>query len=163
MTTPLIIAHRGASAVAPENTMAAFREAIADGADGIEFDVRLTKDLVPVVIHDNSLRRTGAIDARISELTWAEVERVDVGSWFAEKRKLSAQSFAKETVPSLQQLLQLFESNHMVLCLEMKCESPAEHKPLAQACCRLIEEHSLKERVIVECFDLCALEIVRQI
>ena len=62
MPVPLIIGHRGASAVAPENTMAAFREAIAVGADGIEFDVRLTRDGVPVVIHDSTLRRTLAPD-----------------------------------------------------------------------------------------------------
>ena len=54
MYNPLIIGHRGASAVAPENTMAAFREAIAVGCDGIEFDVRLTGDGVPVIIHDST-------------------------------------------------------------------------------------------------------------
>src|SRR5215203_6915763 len=143
MTTPLIVAHRGASAVAPENTMAAFREAIAVGADGIEFDVRLTKDLVPVVIHDNSLRRTGGVAARIADLTWNELRKFDVGSWFAAKWKLSSGSFANETVPSLEELFQVFESNQMVLCLEMKCDSSAEHEPLAQTCCSLIREHSL--------------------
>ena len=73
MNTPLIIGHRGASAVAPENTLAAFREAIAVGADGIEFDVRLTRDGFPVVIHDSSLRRTGGLSQRIGDLTWSEV------------------------------------------------------------------------------------------
>ncbi|MGH9821391.1 MAG: glycerophosphodiester phosphodiesterase, partial [Pyrinomonadaceae bacterium] len=56
---PLIIAHRGASAQAPENTLAAFRSAIDAGADGIEFDVRLSKDGRAVVIHDGTLERTG--------------------------------------------------------------------------------------------------------
>lgn len=56
---PLIIAHRGASALAPENTLAAFKRAIDDGAEGIEFDVRLTRDGVPVVIHDATLERNG--------------------------------------------------------------------------------------------------------
>ena len=60
MSTPLIIGHRGASAVAPENTLVAFREAIAAGSDGIEFDVRLTRDGVPVIIHDDNLRRTAS-------------------------------------------------------------------------------------------------------
>src|SRR4026208_1214373 len=105
MTPPLIIGHRGASAGAPENTMAAFRAAIAVGADGIEFDVRLTREGVPVVIHDSTLRRTGGLSQRIADLTWAEVAKVDVGSWFS-------RSFANETVPNLTELFTLFQSNN---------------------------------------------------
>ena len=75
--SPLIIGHRGASAVAPENTIAAFREAIAAGADGIEFDVRLTRDGVPVIIHDNSLYRTARLPHRIADLTRSELEQIE--------------------------------------------------------------------------------------
>lgn len=150
MNTPLIIGHRGASAVAPENTMAAFREAIAVGADGIEFDVRLTRDGVPVVIHDSSLRRTGGLPQRVADLTASEISKIDVGSWFA-------RSFANETVPSLAELFTLFQSNNSTLYLEMKCDSAAEYAPLAEACCRLIDEYDFQERVIVECFQLPAL------
>ena len=156
MNTPLIIGHRGASAVAPENTLAAFREAIAVGADGVEFDVRLTRDCVPVVIHDGDLRRTGGLSQRIAEMTWSEVARVDVGSWFS-------RSFANETVPSLAELFTFFESNNSTLYLEMKCESAAEYEPLARACCELIAQRGLKERVVVECFQLPALRIVREV
>jgi len=155
MNTPLIIGHRGASAVAPENTMAAFREAIAVGADGIEFDVRLTQDGLPVVIHDSTLRRTGGLSQRIADLTWSEVAKVDVGSWFS-------RSFANETVPRLAELFTLFESNDSMLYLEMKCDSAAEYAPLAEACCALIAPRGLKERVVVECFQLPALRIVRE-
>ena len=156
MNTPLIVGHRGASAVAPENTMAAFREAIAVGADGIEFDVRLTRDGVPVVIHDSTLRRTGGLPHRIADLTWSELAKVDVGSWFSK-------SFANETIPSLKELFTLFQSNNSSLYLEMKCDSPSEYAPLAAACCRLVAEHGLKERVMIECFQLPALNIVREI
>jgi len=156
MNTPLIIGHRGASAVAPENTMAAFREAIAVGADGIEFDVRLTRDGVPVVIHDSTLRRTGGLSQRIADLTWSEVAKVDVGSWFS-------RSFANETVPSLAELFTLFEANNSTLYLEMKCDSAAEYAPLAAACCELIDQRDLKERVVVECFQLPALKIVSEL
>ena len=156
MNTPLIIGHRGASAVAPENTLGAFREAIAVGADGIEFDVRLTRDGVPVVIHDSSLRRTGGLSQRIGELTWPEVAKVDVGSWFSK-------AFANESVPGLVQLFDLFQSNNLTLYLEMKCDSAAEYAPLAEACCRMIAEHGLKERVMIECFQLPALHVVREI
>src|ERR1044072_7644524 len=152
----LIIGHRGASAVAPENTIAAFREALAVGADGIEFDVRLTRDGVPVVIHDSTLRRTGGLPHRVADLTWAEVSKIDVGSWFAA-------TFANETVPSLADLFTLFQSNDSTLYLEMKCDSPDEQRPLAEACVRAIEAHSLKERVVVECFQLPAIKILKEI
>src|SRR5215213_8632374 len=156
MKSPLIIGHRGASAVAPENTMAAFREALAVGADGIEFDVRLTRDGVPIIIHDSTLRRTGGLPHPIAELTWTEISRVDVGSWFAG-------SFANETVPSLAELFTLFQSNNSTLYLEMKSDSPADQRALAHACVRAIHKHSLEERVIVECFQLPALKILKEI
>jgi len=162
MTAPLIIGHRGASAVAPENTMAAFREAIAVGANGIEFDVRLTRDGIPVVIHDSTLQRTGGLPHRIADLTWSEFKTIDVGSWFARKKNLPPGSFTQETVPSLRELFTLFQANDLVLCLEMKCDSVSEQAPLAKACSRLIDEFALKERVIVECFKLPALTTIKQ-
>lgn len=157
MPVPLIIGHRGASAVAPENTMAAFREAIAVGADGIEFDVRLTKDGVPVVIHDSTLRRTGGLNQRIADLTSQELSKVDVGSWFKPR------SFENEKVPSLEELFTLFGANNLTLYLEMKCDAPVEQRPLAEACSRMIKEHALKERVVVECFQLAALQVLKEI
>lgn len=136
--------------------MAAFREALAVGADGIEFDVRLTRDGVPVVIHDSTLRRTGGSPARVADLTWAEISKLDVGSWFAA-------SFANETVPSLAELFTLFQANNSTLYLEMKCDSPSEQRALAEACVKAIDEHSFKQRVIVECFQLPALRILKEI
>jgi len=152
----LIIGHRGASAVAPENTMAAFREALAVGANGIEFDVRLTRDGVPVVIHDSTLRRTGGLPQRVADVTWAEISKVDVGSWFSS-------SFANETIPSLAELFTLFQSNNSTLYLEMKSDSTSDQRPLAEACVKAIDEHSLQERVVVECFQLPALRILKEI
>jgi glycerophosphoryl diester phosphodiesterase len=163
MTTPLIIGHRGASVVAPENTMAAFREAIAVGADGIEFDVRLTRDGIPVVIHDGTLSRTSGLPERVADLTRSELARIDVGSWFARKKDLPPGTFAGETVPTLTELFTLFQLNNSTLYLEMKCDSAAEYAPLAEACCRLIADHSLTDRVMIECFQLPALKIVREI
>jgi glycerophosphoryl diester phosphodiesterase len=156
MPFPLIVGHRGASAVAPENTMSAFREAITVGAHGIEFDVRLASDSVPVVIHDSTLRRTGGVNRYVGELTSQELSEVDVGSWFAPR-------FANERVPRLAELFDLFQTNDLSLYLEMKCDSPAEYRPLAEACSRLIDEYSFKERVVVECFQLPALEVLKAI
>jgi glycerophosphoryl diester phosphodiesterase len=162
VNTPLIIGHRGASAVAPENTLAAFEAAIAAGADGVEFDVRLTRDGVPVVIHDETLHRTGGLRSRVADLTLADLDAVDAGSWFARARNLSPGQFASQRVPSLEQLFELFHSNDLILYLEMKCQ-PLEQRALAEACCRLVREHGLSERILFECFELPALEIVRSI
>ena len=162
MSSPLIIGHRGASAVTPENTMAAFREAIAVGSDGIEFDVRLTRDRIPVVIHDSSLHRTAGLPQRVADLSWSELKSVDVGSWFARKKNLPPGSFANETVPSLRELFTLFESNNLTLCLEMKCDSAEEYTPLARECSWLIKEYGFKDRVIVECFQLAAIALVNR-
>lgn len=143
--------------------MAAFREALAVGADGIEFDVRLTRDGVPVVIHDSTLRRTGGLHDRVSDLTSAEISKVDVGTWFAQKKGLPPETFANETVPSLAELFKLFQSNNSTLYLEMKCDLASEQRALAEACVKAIDEHSLKDRVIVECFQLPALRILKEI
>ena len=80
MREPLIIGHRGASAVALENTIAAFEAAIAAGADGIEFDVRLSRDGVPVIIHDDTLSRTHGVRRRVVDLTAEELRSVGVPS-----------------------------------------------------------------------------------
>ena len=103
---PLIIAHRGASAFAPENTLAAFRRAIDDHADGIEFDVRLSKDHIPVVFHDADLRRLANIKNRVADFTAAELGEIDVGSWFNKAFPKRADSrFSDEKIPTFANLL----------------------------------------------------------
>ena len=152
MTLPLIIGHRGASAVAPENTLAAFKAAIALGADGIEFDVHLTRDGVPVVIHDETLYRTGGVRKRVADMTFTELNKIDVGSWFNNQ-------FEHERVPSLAQLFELFESTRLLLYLEMK----GKQIQLAEQCCRLIEQYRVKDRVVFECFQHSTLQSVKNI
>ncbi len=93
-----ITAHRAGATVAPENTVAAIRRAIEDGADWAEIDVQLTADGAVVVIHDSDLRRVGSRPGRIGQLTLAEVQQVDVGSWFDP-------AFAGERVPTLDEVL----------------------------------------------------------
>lgn len=81
-STPIIIAHRGALGYAPENTFASFDKALELGFPDIEFDIRTTKDGVPVVIHDANVDRTTDGSGAVAELTLAEVKRLDAGSWF---------------------------------------------------------------------------------
>lgn len=155
---PFILGHRGASVVAPENTLAAFSRAISDGADGIEFDVRLSRDGVPVVIHDATLKRTGLIDRLVSELTAAELREIDVGSWFAGTKKAT---FRSEKLPTLTQVFELFSGNSGLLYIEMKCDKD-EGPLLAAEVVRLTRKASMAERVVVESFDHAAIVAVKK-
>jgi len=137
MREPLIIGHRGASAVALENTIAAFAAAIAAGADGIEFDVRLSRDGVPVIIHDDTLSRAHGVRRRVVDLTAEELRSVGV--------------------PSLRELFELMSGNSLLLCLEIKSREPE----LPELCCRMVREFRFEERVIVECFDLDVLRPIQ--
>ncbi|MGI8836406.1 MAG: glycerophosphodiester phosphodiesterase [Pyrinomonadaceae bacterium] len=105
--SPLIIGHRGASAVAPEITLVAFSLALQDGADGIEFDVRLSRDRVPVVIHDANLKRTGQSARLVGDLTAAELQQCKVCSWFSPVQAENTQFVG--TVPTLAQVFDLFK------------------------------------------------------
>ncbi len=158
---PLIIAHRGASAVAPENTIRAFKKAIEVGADGIEFDVQLSRDGVPVIIHDDNLRRTGLLDCSVADLSAVELSKIDVGIWFARKNGVSDPT-EQEGVPTLQQVFELYESNPGVLYLEMKC-AVGQATELARVCCEMIASSRLKDRIIVESFDLQAIAEVKSL
>src|SRR5512137_910870 len=89
---PLILAHRGASRRAPENTMAAFRLAVQVGADGVELDVQLSRDGEVVVMHDGRVDRTSDGHGRVRDLTLAELRAFDAGRWVAPE-------FAGERIP----------------------------------------------------------------
>jgi glycerophosphoryl diester phosphodiesterase len=161
-SNPLILGHRGASAVAPENTLAAFSRAISDGADGIEFDVRLSCDRVPVVIHDATLKRTGLIDRPVYELNADELQQIDVGSWFVQKQQNRKASFITEKLPLLAQVFELFRGNSGALYIELKCADD-EGAALAAEVVRLTRESKMVERVVVESFDLAAIAAVKSI
>lgn len=162
MPNPLILGHRGASSVAPENTLAAFSRSIRDGADGIEFDVRLARDGVPVVIHDATLERTGLVDRIVRELTVAELQRIDVGIWFNTQTQKPSASFAGEKLPTLVQVFDLYQSNPGLLYVEMKCDA-ADGPELASEVVKLSREAGMADRVVVESFDLSAIAEVKRI
>ncbi len=96
-TGPLIIAHRGSSAHAPENTLAAIKRALDDGAEGVEFDVRITREEIPVVFHDPDLKRIEGSEDRIEELTLNELAKVDPGRWFDQNNPEKKNTRVKES------------------------------------------------------------------
>jgi glycerophosphoryl diester phosphodiesterase len=161
-SSPLILGHRGASVVAPENTLSAFSRAMRDGSDGIEFDVRLSRDQVPVVIHDATLKRTGLIDRLVCELTAVELQEIDVGHWFGVAGQTGANTFAGEKLPTLAQVFELFSENPGVLYIEMKCD-PGTGPALAAEVVRLVRESQVAKRVVIESFDLSAIAEIKKI
>lgn len=108
------IAHRGASAEAPENTLAAFRQALALKVHGLECDVHLSKDNKVVVIHDTHIGRTTTSTKKVhvTDLTFKELQRFDAGSWFAPQ-------FKHERIPSLEELIEI-TPKEMPLMIEIK-------------------------------------------
>jgi glycerophosphoryl diester phosphodiesterase len=111
-----VIGHRGAAARAPENTLAGLRRAHQLGARWVEFDVMLTADGVPVLIHDETLRRTTTGRGRVAERTLAEIRALDAGVWFAPE-------FKGERVPALEEAV--------ALLLELGLHANVEIKPAA--------------------------------
>ena len=129
----LTVAHRGASAYAPENTIAAFDLAVDLGADAIELDVHRTRDGVLVAVHDDDLQRVsnGTCSRSIADLTWSELEEVDVGSWFNDTHPpLARVEHTRARVPRLddifarygRSLSYLIELKHSVLGTGMENE-----------------------------------------
>lgn len=160
---PLIIGHRGAAAIAPENTLVSFERALSDGADGIEFDVRLARDLVPVVIHDATLRRTALRKGRVASFSSSELSAMDVGTWFNLCYPSRARpEYANATIPTLARVFEALRYTDALLYVEMKC-GLRDRAALAAEVAKLVRAHSLARRVIVESFDLAAIAEIKRL
>ncbi len=109
----LVIAHRGASGHAPENTLAAFKRALGMGATFIETDLQLTRDSRFVAMHDATVNRTTNGQGKVHDLTLTELRRLDAGSWFGSE-------FAGERIPTLEEVLEFSKKNDVVFYLELK-------------------------------------------
>lgn len=159
---PLVIGHRGASAHAPENTLAAFRRALEDGADGLEFDVRLARDRVPVVIHDADLRRTALRDGLVRLHTSVELAGIDAGTWFNRRYPAHARDeYARERVPTLSEVFAAVGAQARVLYVELKCDEDEDYEALAAEAVEAVIAHDMSGRVVVESFDLRAVRAVK--
>ena len=160
---PLLFAHRGLSSLAPENTLAAFKKAKEAGIPGVELDVHLTKSGELVVIHDESIRRTGRIydgktvreapDIDVEDLTWEELQMYDFGVWFSE-------AFAGEKIPLLSQVLDLLGSD-MYVDVEIKIDT-LKYKAVTEKTCKVLSEALHKhpenpDRFLVSSFNPLAV------
>ncbi len=148
------IAHRGASAVAPANTLAAFEKAAELGADGIEFDVHLSADGAPVVIHDFAVDATTDGSGRVAEMDLAQLKQLDAGSRFDP-------AFAGERIPTLEEVLQTF-GDRLLLNVELKSTSPRDDG-LERAVLALVEQYELGSRVLLSSFNPFSLRRAKKL
>ena len=138
----LVVAHRGASREAPENTLAAFRRAIEAGADAVELDVRLTADGNLAVIHDASVRRTTGARGRVAGITVDDLETLDAGGWFGK-------AFAGERIPLLEEVVEA-ASGRAGLFVEVK--NPGSRRELVARLVRKALSRFAGEAVVLS-FD----------
>lgn len=161
--SPLIIGHRGSSALAPENTLAAFQKAIEDGADGLELDVRLAKDGVPVVFHDATLRRIAGKRIRVINVNSEELQTLDVGSWFNLKYPTKFNSkFSKERIPTLEKFLDFLGDYKGLVYLELKSKE-SEILQLVKAVTEIVKKSKLFANITIKSFALEAVALTNKL
>jgi glycerophosphoryl diester phosphodiesterase len=151
---PLIIAHRGASAYAPENTLAAFRLAEQMGADAIELDAQLTADARVVVHHDRTLDRTTSGSGRLSDHSLEEIQRLDAGSSFEAR-------FAGERILALEEALEAMASRLLVNVDLVNRDTPGDLLP--EAAVAIVQRMGLQPRVLLSSFNPRTLRRVRRL
>ena len=145
---PLVIAHRGASAFVPENTMAAFKRASEIGADAIELDAKLTKDGVIAIIHDESLDRTTTGKGRVNSFNFREIRELDAGKNFSKE-------FDGERVPSLKEVFE-YTANRIRVNVELTNYSSMWDN-LPEKVIELVTEFGIENEILLSSFNPIAL------
>jgi glycerophosphoryl diester phosphodiesterase len=165
---PTVIAHRGASAYAPENTLAAVDKAAELGIRWVENDVQRTKDGELVVLHDDSLRRTTDVEEvfpdrapwKVKDFTAAEIARLDAGSWFGP-------AWAGARVPTLEQYVRRVERHHQKLLLEIK--NPALYPGIERQTLKVLanegwlDRRHVAHRLVVQSFSADSVRTVHEL
>lgn len=140
---PIIFAHRGASAHAPENTLAAFELALAQGADGIELDVKLSADGHVVVIHDPTTDRTTGAYGRVKDLSLAELRGLNAGSFYSA-------NFSTEKIPMLEEVFETFGKKIFINVELTNYNTPRDH--LVESVCMLVKKFNVQKHVMFSSF-----------
>lgn len=138
MTFPFVIAHRGAPRLAPENTLAALVAAKKAGATAVECDIQLTKDNVPVILHDANLLRTMQYDRWLSQTPYSMLVTLSAGAWFSKK-------FKTEKIPLLSEWLRTASDLELLLNLEIKARTENQARLLAEIVTGEITQHYSKK------------------
>lgn len=149
-----VIAHRGAMMDAPENSLLAFEQSIRDGADVIETDVQLTRDGVVIMFHDSDFSRMGGVAKKVSDLTWAEIKKIDIGLGMDEK-------FRGTRVARLDEVLKMAR-DRVHLNIEPKHYAPVDGK-LEQKTVELIQRYGAIDQIEIQSLEYESLMIVRRL
>jgi glycerophosphoryl diester phosphodiesterase len=140
---PVVFAHRGASAHAPENTLAAFELALTEGADAIELDVKLSADGQVVVIHDATVDRTTGAHGKVKDMTLAELRALSAGTFVSSK-------FSTEKIPMLEEVFEAVGRRTIINVELTNYNTPRDH--LVESVCMLVKRFNLQKRVIFSSF-----------
>ncbi|MGI5850766.1 MAG: glycerophosphodiester phosphodiesterase [Clostridiales bacterium] len=149
----LIMAHRGASGYAPENTMAAFEKALEMGTEGIELDVHMTADGEIVVIHDHTVDRTSDGKGMVGALTLEEIREFDFGSWFDPK-------FKGQSIPTLRDVFELLEDWEGLLNIEVK-SGPIFYPGIEEKLVDMVKRSNFRGRIIFSSFNHYSLRDIK--
>lgn len=149
---PHIIGHRGCAGYAPENTLEGIHTAADMGVEWVELDVKLTKDQVPVIFHDDELERTTSASGFIAQMDYADLKELDAGSWFGE-------SFIGVKIPTLEEAVDVLIERDLGLNLEIK-PCPSREKETAEAALDILssiwDDHS---RLLISSFSHVSMEV----
>lgn len=148
---PKIIGHRGACGYAPENTIESINTAADMGVEWVEIDVKLTKDQVPIIFHDDDLDRTTNGSGLVAETNWSDIKALETGSWFAD-------SFTGIRIPTLEEAIECILQKNLGLNLEIK-PCPGREKETAEvaldALSQIWDDH---DRLLISSFSYVSLE-----
>ena len=154
---PHVIGHRGACGHAPENTLASFRTAARLGAKWVEFDAKLTRDNVPIILHDDALERTTNGKGNAADADWADIEGLDAGSWFGD-------AFKGEPVPTLAAAMRLLGQLGLGANVEIK-PCPGRDEETARIVATAVAEAwpANLPRPLISSFSIPALAVARDV
>lgn len=152
LKVPRIIGHRGAAAYAPENTLEGLHTAADMGIDWVEFDVKLTKDGVPILFHDESLERTtNGGDLLVAQVTYEEIKQFEAGSWFSD-------SFAGIKIPTLEEAIEVLLNRNLGVNVEIK-PCPGREKETAEVVLDILSHYwDDHDRLLISSFQHVSLE-----
>lgn len=160
---PWVVGHRGAMGYAPENTMTSFEQGLEMGADMLEFDVRITKDKVPVIVHDSNLDRTSNKSLNVADLNAEDLLELDAGSWFDLR-------FAGERIPRLSTFLKWAvtkkpkNADKLAFFVELKVDGDeGRREQLVKAVIKELKEHKVLNRSVLISFDEPVLLAIKKL
>ncbi|MFT5807396.1 MAG: glycerophosphoryl diester phosphodiesterase [Moritella dasanensis] len=147
----MITGHRGAAALAPENTLAGIKKAVESGIKWIEIDVQLSADNIPVIIHDRTVQRCTNGQGRVGDLNLVELKALDAGSWFAAE-------FTGEAIPTLEEALLACQKYDLNMNLEIKTYCEEAVKPLVDKVIETVKKMNFPiEKLLFSSFSIIAL------